>query len=185
MVNRAPIVVVDTNVFSANLLRSTRPLVELYRPILAGRRFLISLQTLAEILYGLRRRDWGTQRLLRAVDHIGRAEAVWPGPAPLDAYVALRVACERAGHALGQAQHDTDRWIAATAVHLRLPLVSHDRVFGGYAGPDVRDRPVSLPTGFSVNSGEATITATLNDTTLLKTTVNVPAVGEVLRVDVC
>ena len=134
MVNRALTVVVDTNVFSADLLRSTRALVELYRPILAGRRFLISFQTLAEIRYGLRRRDWGPQRLLRAEDHIGRAEVVWPGPALLDAYVALRVACEGAGHALGQAQHDTDRWIAATAVHLGLPLVSHDRVFGGTPG---------------------------------------------------
>jgi hypothetical protein len=42
-------VVVDTNVFSADLVRSVRSLVELYRPILAGRRYLISFQTVAEI----------------------------------------------------------------------------------------------------------------------------------------
>lgn len=127
-------VVVDTNVFSADLLRTTRPLVDLYRPILAGRRFLISFQTLAEIRYGLQRRQWGEERLRRAEAHIGRAEVVWPGPALLVTFVALRVACEQAGHALGQAQHDTDRWIAATAVHLGLPLVSHDRVFAGAPG---------------------------------------------------
>lgn len=41
---------------------------------------------------------------------------------------ALRAGCERADHALAQVQHDADRWIAATAVHVRIPLVSHDRV---------------------------------------------------------
>lgn len=127
-------VVVDTNVFSADLLRTTRPLVELYRPILTGRRFLISFQTLAEVRFGLERRQWGEERLRRAEDHIRRAEVVWPGPALLATFVALRVACERAGHALGQAQHDTDRWIAATALYLGLPLVSHDRIFAGTPG---------------------------------------------------
>jgi predicted nucleic acid-binding protein len=33
------------------------------------------------------------------------------------------------GHALGQREHDADRWIAATALRLGIPLVSHDRVF--------------------------------------------------------
>ena len=66
MAQRAPTVVIDTNVFSADLLRSTRPLVELYRPILAARRFLICFQTLAELEFGLRRRSWGPARLERA-----------------------------------------------------------------------------------------------------------------------
>jgi predicted nucleic acid-binding protein len=33
------------------------------------------------------------------------------------------------GHALAQRRHDTDRRIAATAIHLGVPLVSHDGVF--------------------------------------------------------
>lgn len=41
----------------------------------------------------------------------------------------LRVACERSGHGLAQGDHDADRWIAATAIHLGLPLVSHDGIF--------------------------------------------------------
>ncbi len=134
MAARPPTVVVDTNVFSADLLRATRPLVELYQPLLAGRRFLISFQTLAELLYGLRRRDWGARRIQRAQAHIARAEVVWPGPALLEAYVELRVECERAGHALAQREHDADRWIAATALHLGVPLVSHDRVFARVPG---------------------------------------------------
>ena len=126
---RAGTVVVDTNVFSADLVRSGRPVVDLYRPILAGRRYLISFQTLAEIQFGARLSGWGPQRLGRMEQHLTRAEIVWPGPALLQTCVELWVACRRAGHALGQSEHDADRWIAATAVHLGIPLVSHDRIF--------------------------------------------------------
>jgi predicted nucleic acid-binding protein len=133
-VSRPPVVVVDTNVFGADLVRSTHRLVEVYRPVLEGRRFLISFQTLAELRFGMHRRSWGERRLRQAEDHIARAEVVWPGPRLLDAYVRLRVACERVGHALGQPEHDADRWIAATAVQLGIPLVSDDRLFMGTPG---------------------------------------------------
>lgn len=129
MRSRSTTVVVDTNVFSADLLRATHHLVELYQPLLAGRRFVISFQTLAEISFGARRREWGATRMSRLAEQLARAEVVWPGPTLLEVYVDLRVACERVGHALGQHDHDSDRWIAATAVHLDVPLVSHDRIF--------------------------------------------------------
>lgn len=131
---RSTTVVVDTNVFSADLLRATQPLVELYRPLLIGRRFLISFQTLAEVEYGLRWRDWGVVRIHRVQEHIQRAEVVWPGPALLAVYVELRIDCRRAGHALAQQRHNADRWIAATAIHLAVPLVSHDGVFRNTPG---------------------------------------------------
>jgi len=131
---RAGTFVVDTNVFRADLVRSGRPLVDLYRPVLAGRRCLISFQTLAEIRFGARLGSWGPQRLGRMEQHLTLAEIVWPGPALLQTCVELRVACRRAGHALGQSEHDADRWIAATAVHLGIPLVSHDRIFEGTPG---------------------------------------------------
>jgi len=59
---------------------------------------------------------------------------VWPGPALLAAYVELRIACERADHAQAQRDHDADRWIAAAAIHLGIPLVSHDGVFRAAPG---------------------------------------------------
>ncbi len=65
---------------------------------------------------------------------IGRAAIVHSGTEILGAYVDLRVASERAGHALGQREHDADRWIAATAVRLGIPLVSNDRIFEGAPG---------------------------------------------------
>jgi predicted nucleic acid-binding protein len=51
------------------------------------------------------------------------------GPELVTVYAMLRVACERAGHALAQREHTADRWIAATAVRLGVPLVSDDRIF--------------------------------------------------------
>jgi predicted nucleic acid-binding protein len=46
----------------------------------------------------------------------------------------LRVRCAQIGHALGDKLHDGDRWIAAAAMRLRVPLVSHDGVFDGAPG---------------------------------------------------
>ena len=49
-------------------------------------------------------------------------------------YAQLRVDCERIGHALGQRDHDADRWIAATALRLGVPLVSNDQIFRDVPG---------------------------------------------------
>jgi len=41
----------------------------------------------------------------------------------------LRMRCRQAGHALGEKLHDGDRWIAATAIRIENPFVSHDGIF--------------------------------------------------------
>jgi len=41
----------------------------------------------------------------------------------------LRVDCERVGHGLAGKEHEGDRWVAATAIRLGLPLVAHDGIF--------------------------------------------------------
>jgi len=43
----------------------------------------------------------------------------------------FRQGCRQIGHPLGDKVHDGGRWIAATAIRLGLPLVSHD---GGFVG---------------------------------------------------
>lgn len=134
MTARSPVVVVDTNVFGADLVRRGAPLASLYRPLLQGRSFVLSFQTVAELRFGARRQGWGARRLDRLDERVARAHVVWPGPELLDAYVDLRVRCEKVGHALAQSHHDADRWIAATATRLGIPLVSHDSVFKGAPG---------------------------------------------------
>lgn len=57
-----------------------------------------------------------------------------------EVYADLRTACVRAGHALGQKDHEADRWVAATASWLTVPLVAHDKVFKNVDGLDLVTR---------------------------------------------
>jgi predicted nucleic acid-binding protein len=126
--SRGP-VVIDTGVFGARLTPSGRLLASRYRPVLEGRPAIISFVTVAELEYGARLVGWGPDRLRRLEHEIARAEIVWPGPNLTQAYASLRAWCVRTGHGLGQKEHEADRWVAATAVWLQIPLVAHDAIF--------------------------------------------------------
>jgi len=123
---RGPIVI-DTDVFSADLVPGAQ-LAERYASIVAGRPALISFQTVAELRYGALRRGWGDARMLRLEAKIRLAEIVHTGPELVLVYAQLRADCEARGHALGQRAHTADRWIAATALRLGVPLVSNDKI---------------------------------------------------------
>lgn len=129
---RGPIVI-DTDVFGADLIPGSR-LAELYEPIIVGRPALISFQTAAEIRYGALLRGWGRARMLKLESKLQFAEIVHTGPELLHTYAGLRVECQRVGHALSQREHDADRWIAATALRLGIPLVSNDNIFRDVPG---------------------------------------------------
>jgi hypothetical protein len=47
----------------------------------------------------------------------------------VEAYASLRAWCVRTGHGFGQKEHEADRWVAATAIWLQVPLVAHDGIF--------------------------------------------------------
>jgi len=126
-------VVVDTNVYSAGLVPDSS-LARRYEPLLLRRLEVLSFQTVAEVRYGALLRGWGTARFQHLEAAVARAEVVQTGPDLIRTYVELRVACERIGHALCQREHDADRWIAATALRLDIPLVSNDRIFEGTPG---------------------------------------------------
>jgi predicted nucleic acid-binding protein len=66
--------------------------------------------------------------------HLAGAEVVWPDAALSSVYADLRTWCVHNGHGLGQKEHEADRWVAATALHLGVPLIAHDRVFVGVDG---------------------------------------------------
>lgn len=132
-------VVADTNVFGARLrprpdLRAAR-----YEPVLAGRKTFISFQTVMELEYGARLARWGPARLARLAALVADAETVWPGPELAHRCGELRAQCHEVGLGLAQKQHNADLWIAATAIHLGLPLVSDDGIFDGVPGL-VRER---------------------------------------------
>lgn len=124
---RGPIVI-DTDAFSAELVTGS-PLAERHAPLITGRPAFISFQTVAELRYGALRRGWGAARILKLDARIQRAEVVHSGPELVDVCARLRVDCGRAGHALAAREHNADRWIAATAIRLGVPLVSNDAIF--------------------------------------------------------
>ena len=72
--------------------------------------------------------------MLKLDAKIARAEVVHSGIDLVLAWARLRADCGRIGHALGRREHDGDRWIAATALRLGVPLVSDDRIFRGAPG---------------------------------------------------
>ena len=127
-------VVADTNVFGARL-RSRQDLAAArYDPVLAGRKTFISFQTVMELEYGATLARWGPARLARLAALIADAETVWPGPELAHLCGELRAQCHALGHGLAHKQHNADIWIAATAIHLNLPLVSNDGIFDGVPG---------------------------------------------------
>ena len=137
--SRGPIVI-DTDVFSADLVPGSR-LAERYAPLITGRLAFISFQTAAELRYGAIRRGWGQPRMLRMEATIERVEVVHSGPELVAVYAQLRADCVAAGHALGQKEHTADRWIAATASRLGLPLVSNDGIFRAAPGLQLETLP--------------------------------------------
>ena len=56
------------------------------------------------------------------------------GPELVTICAQLRADCAAIGHALAQREHNADRWIAATAIRLGIPLVSNDTIFKAVPG---------------------------------------------------
>lgn len=82
-----------------------------------------------ELRYGALRANWGELRRRRLERRLAELTIVQPDDELITDCAELRHACQQTGHPLGNKVHDGDRWIAATAVRLALPLVSHDKVF--------------------------------------------------------
>lgn len=96
--------------------------VDSWNDLLAGMQVLISFQTRAEVLAGLRTGNWGDARLRAALAKLNASPTI---PADRD------VVCKRAGHALHAKTHTADRWVAASAVAKGLPLLSGDGIYRG------------------------------------------------------
>lgn len=124
-------VVVDTGVFGARLGRSPGRLVSEYQSLLHGRPVAVSFATVAELPFGARRAGWGADRLRQLERELSRVKIVWPEVDLVTTYAHTWAWCVKNGHGLGQKEHEADRWVAATAFLLGLPLVAHDAIFKG------------------------------------------------------
>src|SRR5260370_18918805 len=122
-------VVVDTMVISWLLDERPNPLAERYRLLIGAAPVLLAFQTVMEVRYGALRARWGELRRRGLERRLAQLTVVQPDDEMITVCVQLRAECQRTGHALGDKLHDGDRWIAAAAIRLRCPLVSHDGLF--------------------------------------------------------
>lgn len=129
--------VVDTGVFGSGLVPSSADLARRYLPHLVGRRVVIAYKTVAELRYAAIRRGWGDATLQEMERRLGGATVATVDDGLARVYARLKADCTQAGHPLGQKVHDGDRWIAATAIRYRIPLVSHDGIFVAAPGLDL------------------------------------------------
>ncbi len=128
------IILVDTGVFSAGLCPKPRTDFAPYVSRMIGNRVLITLQTVAELRYGALVAGWGSNRTLRLETALEAIDLV-----PIDTDLVKRVAdlryrCRRSGNPLHEPFHAHDLWIAATAIHLDVPLLSADMIFRDVPG---------------------------------------------------
>ena len=114
-------IVLDTSVVSILIRRAES--AAYYRERIAGRRAVISFQTLEELWFGAYKGNWGDRRKNALRQILNLYEVVWPNSDLVRISAQLRSERERVGRRLNTG----DAWIAATALFLECPLASHDR----------------------------------------------------------
>ena len=125
-------VVVDTNVFS--YIWQRRPEAALFLPFVEGRLAYLSFQTVAELLKGAKIAEWGARRRTE-LDREMRKYVVVEFSMEM-ARIWARVMAER--RAAGLPERAEDGWIAATALWVGCPIVTHNlRDFRGISGLQV------------------------------------------------
>jgi len=113
--------IVDTDVVSMLFKGDTRALA--YRPHIAGRLLGISFMTLAELGCWSLERNWGQGRRLELAQYLTRY-TVLPVSRELCAkWAEVAFAARRKGRPIQTA----DAWIAASALHYQVPLVTNNR----------------------------------------------------------
>jgi len=113
-------VIVDTDVVS--FLFKGHSLAPAYHAILAGRSLAVSLITLAEIEYGMELKNWGAARRDQMRRFLSRFTIL-----PPDAETArLWARIKSRGAKQGRPITFADAWIAAAAMQLNVPLVTHN-----------------------------------------------------------
>jgi tRNA(fMet)-specific endonuclease VapC len=112
--------VVDTDVVS--FLFKNHTLAPVYQAILSGRPLAISLITLAEIEYWMEVKNWGSGRRELMQRFLTRFTSLLPDTETARAWARIKSRCEKKGRPITFA----DAWIAAAALQLNVPLVTHN-----------------------------------------------------------
>lgn len=119
-------IVLDTDVVSYLYKQDTR--AELYRPHLNDPPFIISFMTLAELRRWCLERSWGEKRRQELENYLTRYLVVHSE----DRICARWADATTTARSNGRPIAASDAWVAATALFLGVPLVSHNG--GHYSG---------------------------------------------------
>jgi predicted nucleic acid-binding protein len=114
-------VLVDTDVVSFLLNRHS--LAAAYEELLLGYTPLLSFMTVAELHRGALKRNWGERRYRELRAHLRQFGVVPYTEDICIAYAQLLDSLERAGKPVALA----DAWIAASALSIGVPLMTHNR----------------------------------------------------------
>jgi predicted nucleic acid-binding protein len=113
--------IVDTDVVSMLFKGDTRALA--YRPHITGRLLGISFMTLAELERWPLERDWGKGRKLELAQHLTRYVVLPVSRELCGKWAEVSFAAKRKGRPIQTA----DAWIAASALHYQVPLITNNR----------------------------------------------------------
>lgn len=135
----ASIAVIDTMIASAIIVGGRRAwsadLLSRYGAHLRGASIVLSFATVAELRFGGIKAGWSSGRIRKMEDWFhGVATIVMPDNELVDVCANLRAECLRSGLGLSDKIHDSDRWIASTAIRHGIPLISDDGVFRNVPG---------------------------------------------------
>lgn len=115
-------IVVDTDAVSFLFRGDSRE--KIYLPYILNHRCIISFMTVAELEFGILRANWGEVRRKSLTDFVREHFVIFNQTADLcSVWARLRVEAEKKGRHLSS----SDAWIAATAVLLDVPLLTHNR----------------------------------------------------------
>jgi predicted nucleic acid-binding protein len=120
---------VDTGVFSAALSRRRRDEFVHQVSYLAGNQLFLAVATVAELRYGALVAQWGPSRRSQLERAIATTTVIPISDRLLTTVAEVRFECRREGHPLADPVHSNDLWIAASAIHVDIALVSTDKVF--------------------------------------------------------
>jgi predicted nucleic acid-binding protein len=113
--------IVDTDVVSMLFKADTRALA--YRSHVAGRLLGISFMTLAELDRWPLERDWGQRRKLDLAQYPTRYTVLPVSRELCSKWAEVTFAAKRRGRPIQTA----DAWVAASALHYQVPLITNNR----------------------------------------------------------
>jgi tRNA(fMet)-specific endonuclease VapC len=115
------VVQADTNILS--YIYNKRSFSVLYQPHLKNRIVVIAAQTVAEMRFGALRKNWGATRRATLESFLSDYTTVYPNDVICTLWAKVTAFAEFQG------RHVTtdDAWIAATAMAMDIPLVTHNK----------------------------------------------------------